>query len=424
MALAATTEWEVRASGSDNNGGGFDTASSGTDYSQQDAAQVAYTDLVIDATFNTKLTSAAHPFTAAHVGNIINVTGGTGFTTGRYQVVSVASNIATMDRAVGTTSSTGGTGNLGGGLQTLATVAAAIVAKNTIHVKSGTFTLTAAVAPQDMEQYWRGYQTAHNDRTGTRPLITTSTNSTKLFSVPGAGANRFYFENLHLTNTAGTRAAGIEPSANYPVLFVMDCVFDGFTRALNGGNDAAGAFLSCYVIGAEIKNCSRFAIKVTYNLAVHECYIHDNTEDGIEYEANNVGLTCTRTIFANNGRYAIITPGGTVKELSIDGCVFYQNGLTFAGNPFEAINSGGNTRGSIVNSIFYGGGLAYLGSGNYIVGRNNAVDSAGMSGSTYKSHSDQTLTADPFNNAAGGDFTLNGTAGGGAVCRYNGFQWS
>ncbi len=41
MALPATTVWEVRSSAtaSNVNGGAFDSAGTGTDYSQQDAAQ-------------------------------------------------------------------------------------------------------------------------------------------------------------------------------------------------------------------------------------------------------------------------------------------------------------------------------------------------------------------------------------------------
>jgi len=35
---------------------------------------------------------------------------------------------------------------------------------------------------------------------------------------------------------------------------------------------------------------------------------------------------------------------------------------------------------------------------------------------------DVTLTANPFNNAGSGDFSLNGTAGGGAACKGAGFQ--
>ena len=123
MPLSASQVWEVRTTGSDSNGGGFKAAASGTDYSQQDAAQVTYSDLVIGTT-TTQLTSAANPFTSAHVGNIVYVSGGTGFTTGRYEVTAVSAGVATMDRSVGTASSTGGIGKLGGAIATFAELCA------------------------------------------------------------------------------------------------------------------------------------------------------------------------------------------------------------------------------------------------------------------------------------------------------------
>ena len=47
MALAATTIWELRTTGNDANGGGFDPALSGTDYSLQDSAQATYSDISV-----------------------------------------------------------------------------------------------------------------------------------------------------------------------------------------------------------------------------------------------------------------------------------------------------------------------------------------------------------------------------------------
>lgn len=68
-----------------------------------------YTDLVIDGVTNTKVTSAARPFTAADVNNYINVANGvSGFTAGRYQIASVLAGAATLSAAVGTIGSTGG----------------------------------------------------------------------------------------------------------------------------------------------------------------------------------------------------------------------------------------------------------------------------------------------------------------------------
>lgn len=75
----------------------------------------AYTDLVIDGSNAAKITSVARPFVSTDVNRVLDVSAGTGFTVGRYAVVSVTSGAATLDRAVGTTSSTGGTANLSSG---------------------------------------------------------------------------------------------------------------------------------------------------------------------------------------------------------------------------------------------------------------------------------------------------------------------
>ena len=76
-------------------------------------SRVVYTDIVIGSN-TTQLTSAAHPFTSSQTGSYLRVTSGTGFTTGYYRIVSVSGSTATMDRSVGTASSTGGNGVLKG----------------------------------------------------------------------------------------------------------------------------------------------------------------------------------------------------------------------------------------------------------------------------------------------------------------------
>jgi len=110
MALASAFVWEVRTTGSDTQcSGGFKAGASGTDYSNQDAAQFSGTNLAIDLTTNTKVTSATHNFVAADVGNTIQITAGVGYTTGVYEIISVASNAATLDRSPGAVGLTGGT---------------------------------------------------------------------------------------------------------------------------------------------------------------------------------------------------------------------------------------------------------------------------------------------------------------------------
>ena len=75
MALPAATVWEVRpTAGSDTNGGGFVAGASGTDYSQQNAANSAGSDISttdVVATGVATITSATASFTSAIVGNVI-----------------------------------------------------------------------------------------------------------------------------------------------------------------------------------------------------------------------------------------------------------------------------------------------------------------------------------------------------------------
>ena len=120
--LQADSAWEVRTTGSNNNGGCYDQGGTGTDYTQQDAAQYAPTDLA-QALSSTTLTSAAAGFTEAMVDNCIQITGtGTGpFTAGFYEITAFTnSSTVTIDRtACAEAACSGGTGAVVGGLATI-----------------------------------------------------------------------------------------------------------------------------------------------------------------------------------------------------------------------------------------------------------------------------------------------------------------
>ncbi len=95
------TVWEVRqATGNDNWGGG---------YAPLTVSTFSGTDLVVDASLNTKVTSASHNFVAADVGGRIYITAGTNWTPGFYSINSVAANAATLNASPAPTSTTGGT---------------------------------------------------------------------------------------------------------------------------------------------------------------------------------------------------------------------------------------------------------------------------------------------------------------------------
>lgn len=71
-----------------------------------------FTDLAIDATTNTKVTSASYTFVAADVNRFIDIKAG--LTVGHYQILSVAAGAATLRSSPGATGSTGGTWVIGG----------------------------------------------------------------------------------------------------------------------------------------------------------------------------------------------------------------------------------------------------------------------------------------------------------------------
>lgn len=422
-ALPLGVNWEVRTTGSDTNGGGFVSGASGTDFSQQDAAQQAYTDLVIGGT-TTQLTSVLHPFGATAPGNIINVTGGAGCTTGRYQVVSVVGITATMDRSVGTGASTC-TGNLGGGLATIATAITSMVAGNTVWVKSGTYTQTTAHTIA-LSTHWEGYQTTHGDF-GTAPLITTATNSTILLTVSNGGAGTstwLALWNLNFSNTAAVRAAGLTASTNVNnSVTINGATFDGFTTAINTSNDVGSLTLT----GAEVKNSTGAGITLdsaVAHFACSGCWIHNNTTAGLT--GNSPSISFLNSIFSVNASGISV---GAVS-LSLVSCAFVSN----TGSAIVAPTGGAGSSGygvQVSNSIFFGNGAVALnfdnGANNVfaaINGRNNAYGS--NTGGNFSAHvlfpgspGDITLTANPFTSAT--NFALNNTAGGGALLRARGW---
>lgn len=80
----------------------------GTFASTSDNVNAAFTNLVVDASTNTKVTSVSYAFVATDVGTDIYISGGTGWTVGSYHVQSVSAGAATLDRSPAAVSTTGG----------------------------------------------------------------------------------------------------------------------------------------------------------------------------------------------------------------------------------------------------------------------------------------------------------------------------
>jgi len=407
-AFASTTEWDVRTTGATDNGGGFNTAASGTDRSQSDAAYITYADLVIGAT-TTQATSAAFPFDATSPGNIVNVTSGAGCTVQRAQIVSVAGVVATFDKSLGTAASTCA-GKLGGGLTTVADAVGLAVLGNAVHIKTGTYTFTAFQAVSSgVPSFFRGYGTTHNDK-GTRPLITTATNSISLFQMTTTAT---VFDNISFSSTAGVRFPAFNSINDNTQLTVIRCLFDGFSAAIYSTANTKPLI----VVDSEIKNSTVNAILMSGQLFIYGSYIHDNAI-GVESSLNSdtqISVSVTRSIIAANTSHGIVsTTNGSVL---VNESVVSNNGgagvsmtapLRFIAN--NSIFSGNTTYGVTATAAPPSQSLYNNAYGNNTSGNLNNV-SAGTG--------DVTLTVSPFVSAT--NFALNSTAGGGAALKQLGF---
>ncbi len=430
MALSVLTAWEVRPTvGSDSNGGGFHTGASGTDFSQQNAAQYTFTDLA--SVSSLVVSSASHNFVAADVGNIMQITAGTGFTTGFYEIVSVAANQATLDRSPGTVG-TGGTYAVGGALLTISQAITAKVQGNIIYVKaSGSYTVTVTqnlVAGDggtgNNITSFIGYTTTRGDNG--KVTWTTATNSVAL--VTFAASNNFLFANFNFTCTAGTRGNGFTAGTSGidGNLQLINCVFDGFNIGLNGVFVGTFCWAPLIMIGCEVKNSVVQGVLNGYNVIMDGCFIHDNSGDGLAF--NNTGdlqqsAAITRSVFYNNGGHGLKDNSGAGNNnfVLIENCAFVSNTSDGASS-----NNGTASAYVVVNSIFVSnGGFGFnTGAWKNVYQRNNAWynNTSGKYPTGGPAAAGEViLTGTPFTNAAAGDFTLNSTAGAGAACKTVGY---
>lgn len=449
MAINAAMVWEVRSGGASTNGGGFRAGASGTDRSLQTAAQTTYTDLVIDGVAGTKLTSAAFPFSSADVGNVINITGGTGFTAGRYEVISVAGVIATMDRVVGTIDSTGGAGKLGGALASIEDAdASGYVVGNTVFVEEGTFTKTstrtltidgtAAAGNFQIVGYPSGGTRANVDcAESDMPVLTSATNSVALVTLNAASL--ITFRNIKFTHTASTRGAAIvnatANTVNGPTF--INCVFDGCLHAMLVGTSAATSSKGAQMTACAVRNCTGVALNwqgsVAASWMLDACDFSANAGGVATHSGSNQTINARRCVFrgstASNHGFSIgtTTAAADAQALTLDRCVFYGNGGS--GLRFEYTTARHSFL-DIAGCIFYNNGgygvsaaTAGMLDGAFPPARFNAfgANTSGARQNFRTSTTDITLTADPFVDAANGNFALNNVSGGGALLRQLGW---
>jgi hypothetical protein len=332
----------------------------------------------------TTITSATASFTAAIVGNIIYLAGGSGsLAAGWYQVTSYTNaTTIVVDRTVAT--GTGITMNIGGAFASIAAANSVAVSGNKIFVKAvGTYTQsgttgpgaaggTTPTAPRCILQ---GYGTTRGD--SGRPVINAGSSSSNLiyfsqsdwdvinFILDGNGYSSCTGINLNasgcrayncLVRNMGAANGGIEIQNSFCV--VQDCEVTGLTSATVGGaitntgvstgllynnyihdNTCTGVNISgppTTVIGNIIVNNTGSTSDGIYSSSAITYYqdviyrntIYGNGRHGINYNTTNYSSRLILgNILANNGGYGLVmaSAAGLRAYPDFDGNCYYNN---------------------------------------------------------------------------------------------------
>lgn len=410
MAISANAVWEVRTAGNDTNGGAFVTGASGSDYSQQDAkntvgSDISTTDAVANGT--TTITSATANFDTTIVGNVIYLQGGTGsLAATRRQVTARASTTSiTVDASVA--AGTGITMNIGGALSSPGEVGRNFVSGNTVHIKSGTYTITTSSGNVSGGVFSKagnagtiiGYDSSRNDY-GTKPIITCNTTGVTMISL-GASITNNLIANIAFDGASQGTSRGITGGTR---LNVYKCTFANFTSGGISGTANSSFAIDCYATGC--------ATTVAFqNISCFGCVAEGNTISGFS-QNNDLFINCIAANNSGASSNGFTSASGSARCIN---CVAYNNGQ----HGFVQQS----TSGVLINCIAEGNaGTGFLGTtaeGNIwsnCAAFNNGTD---FNAGTGKNVTFNLITGSTsfFTNAAGDDFSLNNSAGGGADAR-------
>ncbi len=402
MALAAATVLEVRALGADTNGGGWVTGASGTDFSQQNAAQFALTNVTTAAANAICLSASA---AATMVGNICQIISGTNFTAGFYQILSVSVGVSfTVDRNCTTAAGALGVINIGGALASPGQAGAvATVAGMTVYIGAGTYSITssssnvaAGIVGVATATSWQGYNGTRGTLTAA-PLLQASGISSVTIFTHTAGSCEFIniaVDGASLTSMQGFALNSNGNNAYCYLLTAKNCTNIGITAQRD-------ALIKCTATG-----CSGGAAAISA-ITLFMCEAYTNTITGISIQNNGMAAHCLA--YGNSGGSSdgfLIGSGSQVSN-----CDSYGNGrdafrITNTGATINCIAEGNTGVG------FKGVGGVYAATFSCATYNNTGGATSGLSAA---SAVPTVLSASPFVNAAGSNFALNSTAGGAAA---------
>lgn len=351
MAINSTAVWEIRPTNGDNTfGAGFDAAiaGAGTDYSQQNTAQLSLTDLVTTGVVTT-LSSVTGGFTAAMVGNAIHIESGTNFIPGFYFIVTfVTTNAVIIDRAATTGVGATGTGKVGGATksftaQTTTTLATSLVAGNIVWIKNEAWNeavVLSANGATGSPILIDGYNITRNDNpTGSnRPTNDRATAAGIGISITGTN---------YMIKNIVVRRSGSNGMSTSQAVICINCKSD-----TNGGNGFGAAVAAgIYILrSCEANNNTVNGVGSTSEVYIGGSYCHDNTAVGILSTLgarNYINFTISE---ANAGHGISIQAGATIGIMN---CTLDGN----TGASTDGLNVASPLNGSVItNTIFSNNG--------------------------------------------------------------------
>jgi len=415
MALSANTVAQLRTDGDDNNGGGFITGASGTDYSTQTSAQATLTTASIVHTTTTQITVDGGDYTVAagDVGNLLNITGGTA-TAGWYEITAVdtGNNRWTLDRSAGTSTQTL-VAKMGGALASFGRFgelhAAQGLAGWKCYCKSGTYT-AMTTATQNvaggallissvnfiMESYLTTPGDGEDQATWPEAVMDAGavTSIGYMISATTGYGVETKFVGVKCDGQGGSGNNGFTGTGNYNAVTFMYCTaFDLVT----------GFSVRCKVIGCVADTCTSgyTGVIVAYSFAV-------SCTSGFKMTSDSRWFMCVAYGCTDGFIYF-----GTAYSISVINCASINN-------TSDGFDMGSSQSQLLCNCIAWnntGTGFKTGTQGislNYCAAGDNGTDYS----NTQKTHPGAVdLTADPFTDSASYDFSLNSAAGGGALCK-------
>ena len=407
----------------------------GTDRSQQNAAQVAIDNAAITTSVTTNVITFVSGYTptAADVGNVVQVISGTNATANSF--FNITAQTATTWTVNGNVVSSGTTvnliANMGGALATLGKLAAALTVGSNKAYVTGAFTSTATItfAPSGVTPAGNvpqtrliGYGAVRGDAGHATLTLQTNTGLTGITSA----ASGFTVEQIDVDCASLGTSTGIALTVAFGA--IRNCKVANFTvKGLRLATNTLSEIADCEVTGGTA------AATVAVDLAaapqsMHRCFIHDNACPGLSIVAGQTAIDC---LIVNN-------TGAASDGVQANGnCVLLNN--TIHGNGRDGIRSlnAGTTqqiRNNILSnnggfglnySVIAGPAMADIDGNAYFSNtsgaRNNVDSTAGIFGvSPYVNTRDVILTVSPYVGPTTGstaNFGLNNTAGGGAACR-------